>query len=165
MAISCCCVQVSCVAADSGVRYRISADLLARTFVGFRECGRGRCECQMLWTSSWADPAVIREVVHPRHRAHAGGFEVDSAWLNAFWLRLAAREDGIRLQVHTHPGAAFHSLIDDRFPIIHSTKFLSLVIPSFALGAVGFEDAYLTEIQPDGSWCEVSIPEYLEVVP
>jgi hypothetical protein len=153
------------VAAKGSVRYRISAGLLARTFADFRECGRGRCECQVIWTSSWANPAVIREVVHPRHRAHVGGFEVDSAWLNAFWLRLAALKEGIRIQVHTHPGAAYHSSIDDRFPIIHSAGFLSLVIPNFACGVVGFEDAFLTEIQPDGSWCEVPILERLEVVP
>jgi hypothetical protein len=33
---------------------------------------------------------------------------------------------------------------------------LSLVIPNFGLGPVGFNEAYLTEIQPDGRWQEVA---------
>lgn len=146
------------------MRYRISKDLLAQTFAHFRECGVGRRECQVVWVSAWERPDVIRRVVHPRHRAHGGGFELDSAWVNEFWLELARTGEGIRIQVHTHPFAAFHSDIDDAYPIIHSTGFLSLVIPNFALGPVGFEGAYLTEIQPDGTWREVPITEHLEVI-
>lgn len=68
---------------------------------------------------------------------------------------------GIRVQVHTHPEEAFHSETDDAFPIIHKPGFLSLVIPNFGLGPTGFENAYLTEIQPDGRWQEVAIPSRL----
>ena len=92
-----------------------------------------------------------------------GGFVLDDAWLSEFWLRLADQNLGIRIQVHTHPGAAFHSQIDDEFPIIHSPGFLSLVIPNFAFGPVGFDDAYLSEIQPDGRWREVPIAERIVV--
>jgi hypothetical protein len=92
-----------------------------------------------------------------------GGFELDDAWLSGFWLRLAEENLGIRIQVHTHPGEAFHSPIDDEFPIIHTPGFLSLVIPDFALGPIGFERAYLTEIQADGRWQQVSINERVVV--
>jgi hypothetical protein len=65
--------------------------------------------------------------------------------------------------VHTHPEEAFHSPTDDRFAIVQSPGFLSLVIPNFAQGEVGFDDAYLTEIQHSGKWRQVSISESLEV--
>jgi hypothetical protein len=39
--------------------------------------------------------------------------------------------------------------------------FLSLVIPNFALGQIGFDEAYLTEIRHDGRWQEVPIAERL----
>jgi hypothetical protein len=65
---------------------------------------------------------------------------------------------------HTHPGEAFHSSIDDEFPIIHKPGFLSLVIPNFGLGPVGFADAYLAEIQPNGRWNEVSISSRLALI-
>jgi len=70
---------------------------------------------------------------------------------------------GIRVQVHTHPAEAFHSAVDDAFPIIHTPGFLSLVIPNFGLGPVGFNDAFLTEIQHDGRWREVALAERIIV--
>ena len=112
--------------------------------------GRGREECQILWLSSWDAPKVIAKVVHPKHVAHRGGFVLEDRWLNDFWMELGNTNMGIRVQVHTHPQEAFHSPTDDEFPIIHKPGFLSLVIPNFGLGPVGFRDAYLTEIQIDG---------------
>lgn len=147
------------------MRYRIAQPLLAQTFDHFRRCAQGGRECQVLWTSSWQRVSEITRVVHPRHRAHGAGFELDQAGLNELWLDLARRGDGIRVQVHTHPCEAFHSPVDDRFPIIHSVGFLSLVIPDFADGPVGFERAFLTEIQLDGSWREQQIDSRLEIVP
>jgi len=102
-------------------------------------------------------------VIHPEHEAHAGGFVLNDRWLNDFWIALARDNLGIRIQVHTHPGEAFHSATDDAFPIIHTVGFLSLVIPDFALGPVGFKRAYLTEIGEDGCWREVSIQDRLVV--
>ena len=141
--------------------YRLPERILHETFAHFRNCGCGRRECQVLWVSPWDTPDMITKVVHPEHEAHVGGFELDSRWINDFWFALARENVGVRIQVHTHPGEAFHSPTDDAFPIIHTTGFLSLVIPNFALGQIGFEDAYLTEIQADGRWREVVITERL----
>lgn len=49
----------------------------------------------------------------------------------------------------------------DAYPIIPSAGFLSLVIPRFAMDRMGFDDAYLTEIQDNGTWREVSIASRL----
>lgn len=146
------------------MHYRISFDLLSRTFKHFRECGEGRRECQALWTSAWQSPQTITDVVHPTHRASAGGFLLDSAWLNAFWIRLADVGSGVRVQVHTHPREAFHSSTDDAYPIVHTPGFLSLVIPNFAMGPVGFKDAYLTEITKDGRWKEIPCEDRLQII-
>src|SRR5579863_5892449 len=136
--------------------YRLKREMLEETFGHFRACGCGRRECQVLWLASRAAPQDVVRVVHPRHRAHAGGFVLDDQWLSDLWIELAQHNMSIRIQVHTHPGEAFHSPTDDEFPIIHRPGFLSLVIPNFGLGPVGFADAYLTEIQVDGRWQEVS---------
>ena len=146
------------------MRFRVPRLLLARTFAHFRECGRGRRECQALWTSPWASPETITEVVHGEHQAHAGGFELSSSWLNRFWNELSERDTGIRVQVHTHPFEAFHSPTDDKFPIVHTPGFLSLVIPNFARGPVGFEDAFLAQMQGDGRFREVPIASHLEII-
>jgi len=135
--------------------YRLPHQILDRTFAHFRECGNGRRECQVLWLSSWDMPHMITEAAHPKHKARTGGFVLDDRWLNDFWVRLGRENMGIRIQVHIHPEEAFHSNVDDNFPIIHTPGFLSLVIPNHGLGPVGFDDAYLTEIQADGRWREV----------
>jgi len=141
--------------------YRLPRRILDQTFANFRGCGRGRRECQVLWVSPWDAADTISRAVHPEHEAHAGGFVLDDRWLNDFWFRLAQENLGVRIQVHTHPAEAFHSPTDDAFPMIHTVGFLSLVIPNFALGPIGFQDAFLTEIQADGHWREVPIGEWL----
>jgi hypothetical protein len=141
--------------------YRLARAMLEETFQHLRSCGHGRAECQVLWISSWAMPEIITGVVHPKHAAHLGGFVLDDSWLSEFWMELGDTNSGIRVQVHSHPREAFHSKTDDDYPIIHKPGFLSLVIPNFGLGPIGFDDAYLTEIQPDGGWREVTIPSRL----
>jgi hypothetical protein len=141
--------------------YRLPRSVLDETFAHFRDCGCGRRECQVLWVSPWDAPETISKPVHPQHKAHVGGFVLDDRWLNDFWFALAKDNLGIRIQVHTHPCEAFHSPTDDAFPIVHTVGFLSLVIPNFALGPIGFQDAFLTEIQADGRWREVPIAERL----
>ena len=145
------------------IAYRLERKLLDETSEHFRACGGGREECQVLWLSPWAQPDTITKVVHPKHTAHMGGFVLDDAWLNAFWLELGDTDMGIRVQVHTHPREAFHSRTDDDYPVIHRPGFLSLVIPNFGLGPVGFDDAYLTEIQESGRWQQMHIPSRLVI--
>jgi hypothetical protein len=76
---------------------------------------------------------------------------------------LERKGSGVRVQIHTHPGPAFHSKTDDDFPIIHTAGFLSLVIPNFAKGEVSLHKAYLTEIMPNGRWREVRPEERLHI--
>lgn len=133
----------------------VSRTLLGETFETLRRCGRGRRECQVLWLSSWAAPDAIRRIVHPSHSAHGGGFAVESRWVTALWLDLAKAVEGVRIQVHTHPGAAFHSKTDDDWPIVRTPGFLSLVIPNFALGPISLADSYLAMMGTDGGWHEV----------
>jgi hypothetical protein len=141
--------------------YRLPRRMIDETFATFRSCGAGERECKLYWASFWDGPPRLSEVIHPRHRSNRYGVTLDSDWINALWLDLASRGSGVRVQVHTHPGEAFHSETDDAYPLIHEAGFLSLVIPNFATGPVGFSGAYLTEIQGDGSWRKVPIGERL----
>ncbi len=146
------------------VRYQIPLALLTQSFHELRSCGGGRRECQVVWLSPWHAPGVITEVIHTTHTASAAGFTVDESSLTVLWKRLADTQAGVRVQVHTHPGGAFHSSTDDSWPVIHTSGFLSLVIPNFGLGEIGFKGAYLAEIGPDGRWHTVDIVDRLEVV-
>jgi hypothetical protein len=143
--------------------YRLPRRMIDETFTTLRSCGAGERECQLFWASAWIDPPGLTHVIHPKHYSNAHGSALDTAWISKFWVDLADHDLGVRVQVHTHPGEAFHSQTDDAFPLVHEAGFLSLVIPDFACGRVGFERAYLTEIQQDGSWREVAIAERFSV--
>ena len=141
--------------ARNGSVLSISEELLQHTFETLRHCGSGRHECQVLWIGPWQEPDVVSRVVHPQHRSHGFGFQLDDDWITRFWLDLARERLGVRAQVHTHPAEAFHSWTDDEYPIIRTAGFLSLVIPNFAQGEIGLAGTFLTEVQPDGEWKEV----------
>ena len=156
---------MSAAAVTTVSRYLVPETVLRETFAELCRCGGGRRECQVLWVSPWSDAQRLTRVVHPEHRAMSDGFELDGAWLSAFWWELARTKSGVRVQIHTHPGRAFHSPTDDEWPIVHTPGFLSLVIPHFAQGPPDFRGAYLTEIQPDGAWREVAdVASRLKVV-
>ena len=137
--------------------YRLPRRMIDETFSTLRSCGAGERECKLYWLSSWSDVDQLIEVTHPGHDSSRYGLTIHDGWITKFWNELADRGLGVRVQVHTHPGAAFHSPTDDAFPLIHEVGFLSLVIPDFAFGEVGFDGAYLTEIQADGGWRQVPV--------
>ena len=143
--------------------YRLPRRMLDETFSILRSCGAGNRECQLYWVSRWDDPLTLTDVVHPKHRSSRYALSIDSDWISKFWKQLADEGLGVRFQVHTHPGEAFHSQTDDAYPLLHQVGFLSLVIPDFALGPVGFDQAYLTEIQPDGDWQQLAISSRIVV--
>src|SRR5688572_12704446 len=98
--------------------YRLPRRMIDETFATFRSCGAGQRECQLYWLSRWAEPSNLVEVTHPKHGSSAYALSIESDWISSFWLDLAAREMGVRVQVHTHPREAFHSQTDDAFPLI-----------------------------------------------
>ena len=131
---------------------RLPRPVLDTSFRQLRDCGAGRAECVIYWCASLDQPDLLTRAVHPVHRAGAGWYEVDSAWVTSFFLDLRRTRETVRVQVHTHPGQAGHSRTDDRFALVPAAGFLSLVIPHFAVGPACFEDAALVRIQPDGTW-------------
>jgi len=137
--------------------------MIEETFEVFRSCGDNRRECQLYWLSGWDDPLNLVAVAHPRHTSSSCALSIESAWISAFWSDLANRGLGVRIQVHTHPNEAFHSPTDDAYPLLGEVGFLSMVIPDFAMGPVGFGRAYLAEIQANGRWLQVPINERIRI--
>lgn len=128
---------------------------LADTLAGLRECGGGRRECVRYWCASQSAPTLVTRVVHPDHRSSPFGYEVDSLWVTRFFLELRDRQETAVCQIHTHPGAASHSDVDDKYALAPLAGFLSLVVPNYALGADGLAGTHLVEVQADGRWREV----------
>ena len=117
----------------------------------------------------WTGPVGFSDLVdgqdHPTHRRSARGYEIESSWLTDYWFRLAREQRAVRAQVHTHPGAAFHSDTDDHWPLISQPGFISIVIPDFARGPVSLEGAWIGVLGGDGRWHHVAIEDVIGLEP
>jgi len=145
------------------VRIRVGEGLLRETFAQFRRCGRGRDECVVYWTAPLDAPHRVDRVVHPRHASSPRDYEVDRVWAVRFALELADLQQSVRVQVHIHPGDAFHSETDDQHAIVSTPGFLSLVVPNSAEGSISLEGCYLAELTSDGSWQSLSPTDTIEL--
>lgn len=130
---------------------RLARDTVQTTFRTLRECGRGECECAVYWTGP-AGEDLVDGFEHPIHKRSPFCYEVDDDWLTQFWKRLAASKRSVKVQVHTHPGEAFHSSSDDTWPIVSQADFVSIVIPDFAIGEPSLDKAWVGRLQADGKW-------------
>lgn len=142
---------------------RLSEGLLEETFAQLLECGSGERECVCYWSGGIDTPGAVDALLHPKHVGRWGFYEVDGAWINDTWLELARANRTIRAQIHTHAGEAFHSQLDDDFPIAQVPGFLSLVIPRFARGPVSLDGAFLARLTTDGRWEQLDAAVELEL--
>ena len=143
---------------------RVPASLLTSTYRTLQECGRGRNECVVYWTG----PVMLLDLAdghdHPDHRRSPGEYEIDTKWLTHYWFRLSKEQRAIRAQIHTHPGLAFHSATDDQFPVVSQPGFISIVIPSFAMGKI-LDDIWVGKLETDGRWRAVALDEVIKIIP
>jgi hypothetical protein len=140
---------------------RLARDVVRKSFRTLRDCGRGECECAVYWTGP-AGEDLVDGFEHPVHKRSPFGYEVDDNWLTGFWKCLATSKRSVKAQLHTHPGQAFHSAVDDQWPIVSQAGFISIVIPNFAIGEPSLDSAWVGCLQPDGKWrCLASASEAL----
>jgi hypothetical protein len=150
--------------AVKGGAVRLTTSIVASTFQVFRECGRGECECAVFWTGPAGDE-IVDGLKHPVHERSPYGYHVDGNWLTEFWKELAVSNRSVKVQVHTHPGKAFHSVTDDRWPIIAQDAFLSIVIPDFAAGPPTLSRAWVGRLQASGNWQQLESAREAVMIP
>lgn len=144
---------------------QLKAEVLRDAFEHFRRCGGGERECVVYFTSAADSPNLIDGVTHPPHTASPGGYDLTSEAIAELWKTLLEESRSIQMQGHTHPGPAFHSSRDDALALVNATGALSLVIPKFALGPIGLQDAFLARLNEEGVWSQASLAEEIVVVP
>jgi len=129
---------------------RIPTRIFREALKTMHDCGRGHDECVVFLVER--DGTGLFDVVHPRHTSTGGGYDVDKNWLGDFAVTQTLQPLHIRAQMHTHPGRAYHSATDDRYPMVGTAGFISVVVPWFAEGHVEPPDLYVCELMPDGTW-------------
>jgi hypothetical protein len=61
-------------------------------------------------------------------------------------------------QLHSHPGEAYHSEMDDRYPIIAMLGGVSIVIPDFGFNAFSLDDWAVYRLSPEKIWVDLPRP-------
>jgi hypothetical protein len=61
-------------------------------------------------------------------------------------------------QLHSHPGEAYHSEMDDRYPIVATLGGLSIVIPDFGFNAFSLNDLAVYRLSPEKIWADMPRP-------
>ncbi|MEA2372640.1 MAG: hypothetical protein QOH12_3034 [Solirubrobacteraceae bacterium] len=141
-------------------RLDVPAEVLTETQELLREAGTEGLESTVLWLGRLVTSAVaeVLVVVRPRqvaYRTHEGvGVEVPE---DALFELIAALPDGIVVlaRVHTHPGTAYHSEVDDTNMLIAHDGAISIVVPDFARARIDLERCSVNELRHGEGWVEL----------
>lgn len=119
----------------------ISRHVADQTDIALREAGLQGAEMFVLWTGHVSNGTFTAAGTYVpgqvAHRLPEGlCVTVDADELHKLNLWLYDKQQTLAVQVHTHPGRAYHSTTDDTYPIVTQRGGLSIVVPDFAVGGV-----------------------------
>jgi proteasome lid subunit RPN8/RPN11 len=117
--------------------FRVGSETIERTLVFFREQGAWGHEGVALWPGTLAggvceigDPIVPRQLTAPRM------YQIPADESFRIIKTVAKQNLVIPIQIHSHPGSAYHSEADDEYAFLQHLNAISIVVPNF-----GFFDA------------------------
>jgi hypothetical protein len=130
--------------------------VIVATMEHLRSKGRVEEEGVVLWRGTLS-PARVIGVIVPEQETGVGRFIVPLRERHRISRELAGTGEVIVAQVHSHPGAAFHSPTDDTEAIPRRVGAYSLVVPDCGSRSSIFDGAALFQLSADGSWRPVPI--------
>lgn len=102
----------------------------------------------------------VKEVILPYQTSYkmASGlmFSVDDEELYRINTHLFENSMELIAQIHSHPGIAYHSETDDRYPIVDTFGGISIVVPDFASGPVDLKLWAIYRLNRNGKWESLS---------
>jgi hypothetical protein len=139
--------------------------VLDESFTYLKRYGKKRYEGYMCWGGVVVKgkDALIRSCIFPKaykrsgfRSVHAG---LDLRVVYEIGNEVYSRGEFLFAQLHTHGFEAFHSSVDDTYPISHKSGFISIVIPYFAKSKF-YDDTTLTDCSVNeslggGRWREL----------
>jgi molybdopterin/thiamine biosynthesis adenylyltransferase len=109
--------------------------ILLETLDHFMLHGQNGNECIVYWCGKLIDndKAVVTSCIYPTQYATALGVKVEPSEVARIYLKLYEAREHLLAQLHSHPSAAFHSSVDDYYPVVHKPGLLSIVVPEYGL--------------------------------
>jgi proteasome lid subunit RPN8/RPN11 len=142
-------------------RVRVPRNVIDSTRAHLYAVGLHGCEGWVFWVGRVVDNlAVIAAAYVPEQKAYksedgvcvvveAPALHKLNVWLYQNKLELIA-------QVHSHPGLAYHSDTDDRFPIATTAGAFSIVVPNFARAPLDIANCAVYRLEKSSMWTEMS---------
>ncbi|MFA9516582.1 hypothetical protein ACERIT_05095 [Halopenitus sp. H-Gu1] len=94
--------------------------------------GAEETEAYVFWAGAVTDgEAYITTCVYPTANARHGGVKVPLRKMTEINLELRDRDQLVLAQVHSHPGVARHSPVDEEKAVSFHEGFVSIVVPDF----------------------------------
>jgi hypothetical protein len=139
--------------------FSVPQEIARLTQEKLRANGQEMSEGVVLWLGTFQPPTITRVVV-PEQETSTGRFRVPLAARQRLARELAGSGQVLIAQVHSHPGPAFHSGIDDVEAIPRRIGAYSLVIPDFGARLHLLDGAALYRLDGSGRWCETSLSTF-----
>ena len=150
--------------------FRIEASAIRETMEAIRSAGQDGYESFVLWSGTRSDDTFTVANVHfPKQTSYKLGaglcVRVEGSELHRLNVWLYESRQVIGVQVHSHPGAAYHSETDDTYPIATLDGSLSVVLPFFGRDGWESDEIGAYRLEKDG-WVEINGPlcDLIEVV-
>ena len=151
-------------------RVRVPASTLHETEDAIRSAGYDGFELFVLWSGTRDGATFTVATVHvpeqTSYKLYTGlCVRVDGSELHRLNVWLYEAQQVIGVQVHGHPGDAYHSDTDDTYPIATLDGSLSIVLPFF--GRDGWESRDIAAYRlGEYGWVELAGPisDLIEVI-
>jgi hypothetical protein len=110
----------------------ITEDIILKTKAALIEAGERRKEGLVFWSGTLdGDIAYIKTVICPKTIATSVSARLDNEGIEYIHNIIKKNREFLFVQVHSHPGIAFHSEDDNNEAISYKTGFISIVVPYF----------------------------------
>lgn len=143
-------------AMTEAITVRIARQAASTTLSHLRSCGRRGVEGMVLWAGTvTAGEARVEEAIVPVQdgRITVHGLIVTVSGDELHRINVHLYKTGLKLiaQVHSHPGHAYHSAVDDEYAIATEVGAFSIVVPDFAEGPFEIGDYAVYRLR-EGRW-------------
>ena len=122
-------------------------------------------EGMVLWAGirPGKNKAIVKSCIHPQQYCTPVSFDVPLDESQRINILLQQKKQVIIAQVHSHPSIAFHSSIDDQFPVTFIIGLFSIVVPEFCQkGLANFSGCEIWEHIGLGRWQRLKMQEIKE---
>ncbi|MFX0008911.1 MAG: hypothetical protein ACFE9R_01240 [Candidatus Hermodarchaeota archaeon] len=127
--------------------------IIEKTINFFRDLGQDSLEACVIWVGEEQhDLFEVRDVWFPRQENTIISYYIPAIEVHYFNVKLNKNNYSAIAQLHTHPGDAFHSTVDDEHTILSLPGSFSIVFPNFGSIPVNAIDKWVVYRLLDGQW-------------